>query len=142
MTQELAGEKLIERSIYIFGIAEALHLAGLFKHVPVSSLARIALPAWLAAVVLFAVKDMLDRKIKKKQGAEPETGGWKNFQKFPCRTLLFYLIVGLQAVWFLMLQTPEISGDITGETVQTFLTENAVYTVYTAGQPVSRQNSA
>ena len=30
MAQELAGEKLIERSIYIFGIAEALHLAGLF----------------------------------------------------------------------------------------------------------------
>ena len=30
MAQELAGEKLIERSIYIYGIAEALHLAGLF----------------------------------------------------------------------------------------------------------------
>ena len=42
MAQELAGEKLIERSIYIYGIAEALHLAGLFKHVPVSSLAGIA----------------------------------------------------------------------------------------------------
>ena len=67
MAQELAGEKLIERSIYIYGIAEALHLAGLFKHVTVSSLAGIALPAWLAAVVLFAVKDMLDKKKKKKQ---------------------------------------------------------------------------
>ena len=96
MVQELAGEKLIERSIYIFGIAEALHLAGLFKHVPVSSLAGIALPAWLAAVVLFAVKDMLDKKKKKKQqGAETEPGSWKNFQKFPYRTLLFYLIAVL-----------------------------------------------
>lgn len=143
MAQELASEKLIERSIYIFGIAEALHLAGLFKHVPVSSLAGIALPAWLAAVVLFAVKDMLDKKKKKKQqGAETEPGSWKNFQKFPYRTLLFYLIAVLQTVWFLMLQTPEISGDITGETVQTFLAENAVYNVnpmtgsaFTQGMP-------
>lgn len=142
MAQELAGEKLIERSIYIFGIAEALHLAGLFKHVPISSLAGIALPAWLAAVVLFAVKDMLDKKKKKKQGEETETGALEGFRRFPYRTLLFYLIAVLQAVWFLMLQTPEISGDITGETVQTFLTENAVYNVnpmtgsaFTQGMP-------
>ena len=81
LAQELAGEKLIERSIYIYGIAEALHLAGLFKQVHESSLARIALPAWLAAVVLFAVKDMLDKKKKKKQqGAATSAGSWKNFQ--------------------------------------------------------------
>lgn len=142
MAQELAGEKLIERSIYIFGIAEALHLAGLFKHVPLSTLAGIALPAWLAAAVLFTVKDMLDKKKKKKQGTETESGDPAGFRKFPYRTLLFCLIVVLQAVWFLMLQTPEISGDITGETVQTFLTENAVYTVnpmtgsaFTQGMP-------
>ena len=142
MAQELAGEKLIERSIYIFGIAEALHLAGLFKHVPLSTLAGIALPAWLAAAVLFAVNDMLDKKKKKKQGTETESGDPAGFRKFPYRTLLFCLIVVLQAVWFLMLQTPEISGDITGETVQTFLTENAVYTVnpmtgsaFTQGMP-------
>lgn len=146
MTQETAGEKLIERSIYIFGIAEALHLAGLFQHVPLSSLAGMALPAWLTLLVFFAGKDMLDKKKKKKQGAETETGGLAGFRKFPYRTLLFYLIVLLQAVWFLMLQTPEISGDITGETVQTFLTEDAIYTVnpmtgsaFTEGMPARFQ---
>ena len=91
MAQKLAGEKLIERSIYIFGIVEALHLAGLFKHVPISSLAGIALPAWLVAVVLFAVKDMLDKKKKKKQGEETETGvlqAFGNFLTGPCFSIL------------------------------------------------------
>lgn len=71
-----------------------------------------------------------------------ETGARAGFRKFPYRTLLFYLIAVLQTVWFLMLQTPEISGDITGETVQTFLAENAVYNVnpmtgsaFTQGMP-------
>lgn len=92
MAQELAGEKLIERSIYIFGIAEALHLAGLFKHVPVSSLAGVALPAWLAAVVLFAVKDMLirrKRRSSREQRRNREAG--KTFKSFligPCFSIL------------------------------------------------------
>ena len=91
MAQELAGEKLIERSIYIFGITEALHLAGLFKHVPLSTLAGIALPAWLAAAVLFAVKDMLIRRKKRNRERRRKAETRQAFESFltgPCFSVL------------------------------------------------------
>lgn len=141
MTKGLAGEKLIERSIVIFGIGEALHIAGLFKHVPVSRLSGIALLVWIAALFLFAAGDLLHRKKQHEETGKKEP--WENFRSFPYRTLLFYILLIVQAVWFLMLQAPKFSGDIMGETVQTFLTEDAVYTVnpmtgsaFTEGMPL------
>lgn len=138
--RDLPGEKIIERSMILLGISEAFHLLALFGGFSISFCIKAALPVWAAALVLFFVYDF--KKSRKKEKADSTPEFLEVFRQCPGYVAAFFLLVVFQIVFFLFMHVPVLTGDITGETVQTFLTEDAVYTVnpmtgmpFTSGMP-------
>lgn len=138
-------EKIIEGTLVTIGIAEAVHLAALFLKLPFS-FCTILLAGILALLVLVpAVTGCVKRR---KQKAEPfvskgHVGFFKLFQVYPVLFCIIGFLMILQVIWNYWMHIPYISSDITGETVQTFLTSDGVYTVnpltgeaFTAGMPM------
>lgn len=142
--QDMLGEKLIERSIILFGIAQVLHLAALFGGLSVSLCAKAALPLWIAALVFFFVSDFRKRRQNNEDGSKSEV--LSGIRKYPGYVLAFLFLVTLEIIFNCFMHAPLTTGDITGETVQTFLREDAVYTVnpmtgmpFTSGMPLRQK---
>lgn len=148
--QKTTSEKLIEGSLIVIGLAEAVHLTALFLKLP------LHICAWIMAVLLVfalavSVCPWMIRRItqSKRNKRKKEAGGRRIFKLFRLYPVLFVIIGALilfQIIMNYRMQAPYTAGDITVETVQTMLAADGIYTVnpltgqaFTAGMPLRIQ---
>lgn len=114
--------------IMVIGAAEAAHLFGVFFHRSVSVCTMIfGMLMVLAAVVLAFFTAF---KVRKTAAREQEREGRHRFS--PCERLLLVLFAGMvvsQILFMIMGKNVYIQGDMTVETVTSFLETDAVYQV-------------
>ena len=135
-------EKIIEGFLVLIGIAEAVHLSAMFMKLPFSLCAYVLAGLALATFV-FALCIRLAKK-RKTVAAEvkKEVGFLKLFKVYPVMFCSVAFLMILQIVWNYWMHVPYLASDITGETVQSFLISDGVYTVnpltgeaFSAGMP-------
>ena len=137
------SEKIIEGSLIAIGLAEAAHLTALFLKLSFSQCALL-MAVLFAAAALCAILASLVRKKKasRKEGTK-EYRFLKLLQVYPLLFGGIGLLIILQIIWNYWMHEPYLAGDITGETVQTFLASDGIYTInpmtgdtFTAGMPL------
>lgn len=137
-------EKIIEGSLVVLGLAEAAHLAVLFTGRPFHVCAQIMAVLFLGAVLFcmgtFFVKKRKEGKTKRKR---QENRFLKLFSVYPCLFVLIGLLIVFQIIWNYWMHRPYLAADITGETVQTILASDGLYTqnpmtgaAFTEGMPL------
>ncbi len=145
---------LIEGSLIIIGLTEVAHLAGCllgWSFLAVTDLLLAEVVIFLLAVALLKwicgrrAKQMAADRRHEMHGARENNGGTAGTAAKSARILtgvLAFLIL-LQILGILTGRRAWLDGDMTLETVNTFLKENAIYTVnpltgaaYTAGMPL------
>ncbi|MED9904863.1 MAG: DUF6077 domain-containing protein [Lachnospiraceae bacterium] len=142
--QKTIPEKIIEGSLVVLGLAEAAHLAALFTGQPFHICAQIMAVLFLCAVI-FCVAVFFLQKRKTGKGKRPvhENRFLKLFSVYPCLFVLIGLLIVFQIIWNYWLHQPYLTADITGETVQTILASDGLYTqnpmtgaAFTEGMPL------
>ena len=137
-------ENMIEGSLVVIGLAEAAHLAALFLNLPLNICAKIMGALFLGAALFVAVRLVLaKRKGKSKKAAGEGNRLLKLIQVYPWLFAGIAILILVQIVWNFYSHVPYLTGDITGETVQTMLSTDSIYTInpmtgqaYTAGMPL------
>lgn len=133
-------EIIIESSMIMIGLAETVHLSGLFFHIPFH-ICAIIMAALLgaAAVFLFICLLIQRNRLKRKQS---EHRLLRLLSVYPVLISLVGFIIIMQIIWYFWGHLPYIKGDITVETVRTILTTDEIYTVnpmtgqaFTQGMP-------
>lgn len=132
-----ACDALLTGWIAVTGVAEAVHLAAVFGHLPLS-LCTILFSVLTVSMTLVSLVIWLLSRIRKKQES-----GKRSFDK---PTLLFLLPVALllsQLAYIVLSGGVYLSRDMTLETVLSFLSTNGIYQVnpmtgaaYEAGIPL------
>lgn len=145
--QKRIPENIIEGSLVMIGLAEAVHLAALFLKLPLNICAKIMAVLFLGAALFAAVRLVIARKKGKHKKAEGEGGRLlKLMRVYPWLFAGIGILILIQIVWNFYSHVPYLTGDITGETVQTMLATDSIYTInpmtgqaYTAGMPLRLQ---
>ncbi|MGN1148059.1 MAG: DUF6077 domain-containing protein, partial [Lachnospiraceae bacterium] len=142
--QKTIPEKIIEGSLVTVGLAEAAHLVTLFLKQPFHICTRIMAVLFLSVVFCMVIFSVI--KKKKNVGKRSQFGEnrfLKLLRVYPYRFLGIFLLITLQIIWNYWMHVPYLKGDITGETVQTILTTDSIYTLnpmtgseFTAGMPM------
>ena len=122
-------ENIIEGSLWIIILTEVSHLAGLFWGLPFS------VCAWMLAGML-GTAGLLTGGVwlwKRRHGktVNPKEKGHvrRLFRLYPYRLLCIGVLIFMQLLWNNLMHVPTLQGDSTGETVQTFLASDGIYTV-------------
>lgn len=142
--QKTIAEKIVEGSIIIIGLAEAAHLTALFLKLPLH-VCSVMMGALFLCAIFYAILTTVLKK--RKQGAQKEKGKenrfWKLLRVYPLLFGLIGLAILLQLIWNYWMHVPYLEGDITGETVQTMLASDGIYTLnpmtgrpFTEGMPM------
>ena len=142
--QKSIPENIIEGSLIVIGLAEAAHLAALFLNLPLNVCAKIMSVLFLSAALFVAVRLILAKKKGKCKAADGEGKRlFKLLQVYPWLFAGVGILILIQIVWNFYSHVPYLAGDITGETVQTMLSTDSIYTInsmtgqaYTVGMPL------
>lgn len=121
------SENIIESSLWIIIMTEVSHLAGLFFELPFSFC------AWMLAGMLiitgFAVCGLGAWRRRQKQSVKVKRHLYSLFRLCPYRLICIGVLILMQFLWNDLMHVPDLQGDITVETVQTFLVSDGIYTV-------------
>ncbi len=135
-------EKIIEGFLILIGLAEFVHLAALFLKLPFSLCANLLLALIGVFFVLLLVVCFAKKRKSVTVGQDKGVGFMRLFKVYPVLFCSIAFLMMLQIIWNYWMHVPYIGSDITGETVQSFLASNGVYTVnpltgeaFTAGMP-------
>lgn len=135
-------EKIIEGFLVLIGIAEAVHLSAMFMKLPFSLCAYVLAGLALATVVFALCIRLAKRRKTVAAEVKKEVGFLKLFKVYPVMFCSIAFLMILQIVWNYWMHVPYLASDITGETVQSFLISDGVYTVnpltgeaFSAGMP-------
>lgn len=122
-------ENIIKGSLWIIILTEVSHAAGLFLGLPFSACAWLLAGMLLAACLTAGVFWLWKRK--RNEAIRPGEGKhlYKLFRLCPYRLFFIGILILLQFLWNDLMHVPNLQGDITAETVQTFLTSDGIYTV-------------
>ncbi len=124
------SEKVIEGTLYLVGITEAVHLAALFLKLPFSFAVTLLAVLIGVAVIVFSLIGFLKRKkMVSEERRVKKVGFLKLFKVYPVLFCAIAFLMIFQIVWNYWMHVPYIGSDITGETVQSFLASDGVYTV-------------
>ena len=136
-------DNVIEGSLTVLGMAEAVHLGALFLGLPFHVCAAI-----LAVLLFCGILAGAGLRVwkTKKQGHTLQVekhAAQGAAARHSCIFLLAGLLVILQMVWYYWAHVPYIQNDITGETVQTILASDRLYALnpltgrdFSAGMPM------
>ena len=121
------SENIIEGSLWIIIMTEVSHLAGLFLKLSFSAcawmLAGMLIITGLTACGLWAWRK------RQRQSVKEEGHLYSLFRLCPCRLICIGVLILMQFLWNDLMHVPDLQGDITVETVQTFLVSDGLYTV-------------
>lgn len=123
-------EKIIEGAMIIIGLAEAAHLSSLVLKLPFSVCSKVMAVLFLCAVIVLFVWHFAF-KGKKSEGkvARGGVGLLRLVQVYPFLFIAIGFFIVLQIVWNYWMHVPYVTGDMTGEIVQTMLTSDSIYTI-------------
>lgn len=107
------------------GMAEAVHAVGLVMDMSLSKVGRLFALLVSVVTVVCAVISAYGYFKDKSRYRQPAV---KEKVK-PAVLITFLVLVGVQAIFIYCMKVPVTSGDITLETVQSFLTEDGIYRV-------------
>lgn len=120
------SDLLIRGCLIIIGLTEVAHLAGCLLGWSFLAVTELLLAEIAAAVLVLILSGLIAHKTA---SSETGTGEQQNERKttdFDSSTCIFIL---LQVLWILTGERVWTDGDMTLETVNTFLKENSIYTV-------------
>lgn len=132
-------DSLLAGYFMCIGLTEAAHLAALFLHRSFSDCVKLFMLLFAAAVAVslaLIVWQSRRRRVMLQEHSRGEKGDlpWTRAEGFAF--LVFFLLVLLQIVMIAMKQYVQLRGDMTVETVNSFLSTNAIYQVNPlTGQP-------
>jgi len=135
-------EKLIEGFLVLIGIAEAIHLAALFLGLSFSLCARILLGLVAGIFAILLIVSFMKKRKTEEQIVKKEVGFFKLLKVYPVLFCSIAFLMIVQIIWNYWMHVPYLLSDITGETIQSFLVSDRVYTVnpltgeaFAAGMP-------
>lgn len=131
--QKSIADKIIVSGILVLGLAEAAHLTALFLNLSFSACAVVFAVLVLGLVLFGSVKFILERRkrqnVKETVAEQNGTTAKTLLHLYPFWILLLGGLIVFQIIWNYWMHIPYISNDIMGETVQTMLSADSIYSV-------------
>lgn len=123
------SEKMIEGSMMLIGLSEAAHLYALFLKKSFHECANLMAVLFMAALLFVLAWHFFTGRKAKRTKMVSENGFLKLMHGYPLLCLLTGGLIIFQIIWNYYMHVPYLKNDITGETVQTMLASDGIYTV-------------
>lgn len=113
------------------GVGEAVHLAGVFLDQPLSALVKweLLLTAGVTAAALAAAAVRLRLKAKQGKAEKADARPYRRSRRYLCLAAVLALAACLTLVYVVISGAVYLTGDMTAETVESFRTTDALYSV-------------
>ena len=121
------SDLLIRGCLIIIGLTEVAHLAGCLLGWSFLAVTELLLAEIAAAVLVLILSGLIAHKNSIIGKPAPENSKTSGRQQILTVVLVFFIL--LQVLWILTGERVWTDGDMTLETVNTFLKENSIYTV-------------